>query len=271
MEPQALSFGEGVEELRRLAAKTARADRPATLALGEMKVVRSALQPRADLQTGEDAAHVEELVRALRAKPSAHQVLDPITVAVFGREFVVIDGHHRLAAYERVGVAAVPVDYFEGSLEDAIREAASRNSRNRLAMNHAEKLESAWRLVLLDKFSRREIAEATGASERTIITMRGARKRLQEQHPGGSLGTWAEAKRTLSGDAIREFSEEMIAAQIREWATRFRKTFGTKATKQPTIFGDALQLYARGLPRALVDHWSDIAREVVEELDDQPF
>jgi ParB-like chromosome segregation protein Spo0J len=274
---QKLTFAEGLALLREAyALQPPRADRPEKLPRGEIRMAHSVFQPRLfqeDLH--KDEAHVEELTRALKAKPEGRRHLDPVLVVAVGNAFYCVDGHHRLLAYARAGVdGEVPVEVFPGGLEDALKEAIGRNSRDRLAMSHEEKLEAAWRLVTLGAHSKREIAEATGAAERTIANMRAVLRDLQaaERDPTGM--PWRDAKRGLEGDVKRDFTDEMRAAQVREWAKRFSRAFGKKALGRPDVFGDALGLYSEKLPRALVEHWPDLAQEVAEQMAhelDTPF
>jgi hypothetical protein len=275
-----ISFDEGLARIRKLAEKPARQDRPDMVRREDIRMAVSVFQPR-QLQEdlGEDEAHVRELARALNAKPKGSRYLDPVLVIAVGKAFYCLDGMHRLLAYKRAGVdGPVPVEHFEGSMEDAIKEAVTRNSRDRLAMTSDDKLEAAWRLTVLGVHSKREVAEATGASERTIATMRTTLRKLQEgdKDPGGFgsavriPATWREARRLLSGDDFREFTDEMREAQVREWARRLAKTFGNKPGKQAEVFADALETAWPRLPQELVRAWEDLTLEIAREIGNDP-
>jgi hypothetical protein len=273
-----MSFDQGLAKIRKLAEKPARQDRPPMVPREDIRMAASIFQPRLFREDlGEDEAHVRELVRALNAKPKGNRYLDPVLVMAVGKAFYCLDGMHRLFAYKRAGIdGPVPVEHFEGTIEDAVKEAMHRNSRDRLAMSSDDKLEAAWRLTLLGVHSKREVADATGAAPSTIATMRATLRKLQEAdgEPGGfglskpPPATWQEAKRALRGDERREFTEEAREAWAREWARRFAKTFGNKLSAQPDILGDALEIYSRSLPRGLVEHWSDIALQIADEMAD---
>ena len=276
-----LPFDEGLAKLKRMAEKPARTDRPAMIARPDIHMAVSVFQPRLfqdDL--GDDEAHVRELVRAIKAKPKQAPFLDPVLVMAIGGGFTCIDGMHRLLAYKRAGVdGPIPVEHWEGSIEDAIKEAVLRNARDKLAMTNDDKLEAAWRLTVLEAHSKREVSEATGVAQSTIGTMRATLKKLQADESAddpGSFGsaprpipaTWREAKRALSGDERQAFGEEQQAAMAREWARRFARAFGTRAVKQVGIFADAIEIYSRRLPRSLVEHWSDLAEEIATAMAD---
>jgi ParB-like chromosome segregation protein Spo0J len=268
------SFSDELARLREEAEREpTRQDRPQSLPLKAIQTAPAVFQPRSlEEEGGKDQAHVGELVRAIKAKPADARFLDPVLVFAIGGAFYCLDGHHRLLAYQAAGVTCpVPVEHFEGSLEDAIREAAQRNSRDRLAMSNEDKLEAAWRLVLLAAHSKREIVEATGASERTIGNMRATLKRLLEGEPGGSWESWREAKQAASGEEPREWTEEAQAALAREWARRIRQAVGPMAGRQPAIFAEALELYSEGLPRKLLECWPELAGQVATSFDDGGF
>src|SRR5262249_12361414 len=59
---------------------------------------------------------------------------DPLSVFPAGGRYFVIDGHHRLAAYEAAGwEGLIPIKVFEGSLADARIAALNGNRKDKLA------------------------------------------------------------------------------------------------------------------------------------------
>jgi hypothetical protein len=267
------AFHDGLEKLRLEASKAlARSDQPRTLLRSEIKVESAVFQPRVFGDAEDrDGAHVSGLVSALKAKPAGSRLLDDVVVVAIGASFYCIDGHHRLMAYAAQGVEKVPVEHFDGDLEEAVREAIKRNSRDRLPMTNEAKLESAWRLVLMEQnggASKREIAQDTGVSERTIATMRAVLRTLPKHRRVTLWPTWNEAK-GLGNERRLDFSDEDREAQVREWAKRLRKAFGKSVYRQADVFADALEMYSPKLPKALVQQaWSSIARDYVQEFPD---
>jgi hypothetical protein len=72
--------------------------------------------------------HIQTLANAIRdtAKP-----LDPILVFAVGDAFYVVDGHHRLAAYDTAQwQKAIPARVFEGTLEGAADASRAHNIRD---------------------------------------------------------------------------------------------------------------------------------------------
>lgn len=142
--------------------------------------------------------HVKGLTSQLRTKKR----LAPIWVWKAGGRFIVLDGHHRLAAYKAVAamkkagkpLTHIPVKVFDGSKQAAYDWAVSQNVEDKENMNYDDKMEAGWRRVVVGVDSRKEIAEKSGISQRTASTMRESRKRAQELHPLVDFRTWTWVK-----------------------------------------------------------------------------
>jgi hypothetical protein len=88
--------------------------------------------------------HIFEMAKATQNTGA----LEPILVMPVADKYYVMDGHHRLAAYKTAGWEGdIPAMMFAGSLDEAIREALRRNTKNKLPMSAKDKTEAAWRLV----------------------------------------------------------------------------------------------------------------------------
>jgi hypothetical protein len=134
--------------------------------------------------------HVLELANTIAA---TGRPLDPILVFNAGDKFYVVDGHHRLAAYDTAGWAKViPVSVGEGSLEQAADAGLKRNSKNTRNLSRKEKQEAAWKLgKRLPCPTREVIYEATTVSPSTQDGMRRLLKKLRasEETPATIAGT----------------------------------------------------------------------------------
>ncbi|MFT4079690.1 ParB/RepB/Spo0J family partition protein [Rhodomicrobium sp.] len=123
------SAGPAMEQLR-----TWEKERPQRLSLNSLMKRPELFQPRAfGARDGLDEYHVTNLRKALRAKGRGGD-LDPVLVLATKSGAVVLDGHHRVIAYEREGRPDVPVEWFDGSLKDAIAVAGQANSKTKLAL-----------------------------------------------------------------------------------------------------------------------------------------
>src|SRR5258708_28092691 len=85
----------------------------------------------------ESSRHVTTLAAHLN---QTKQAFEPLLVFPAGTKYYVIDGHHRLSAYEAVNWQShIPVEVFEGSLEEALLRGLSGNNKNKLPMTALEK------------------------------------------------------------------------------------------------------------------------------------
>jgi hypothetical protein len=221
-----------------------------------------------------DGYHVRELTRALGTKDGG--ALDPIVVTQIGKDAYCVDGHHRLAAYKAAKVTdPVPVEWFEGSVLEAYREAVRRNVKDKLPMSRDSKLEAAWREVVLGQLSKAAIVEMTGVANGTVGTMRSKLRELKEAHlaeedefaladrSGNSDTrdeflcdfTWREAKAHGKGYAERDdaWAEKIIG----EWASRLAKEFGAEWGKQPRLAAEAIARYSERMPEKLIEVWKE--------------
>jgi hypothetical protein len=73
--------------------------------------------------------------------------LTPIIIKRLGERLFVVDGHHRVGAYAAVGKRTVPVQFFDGSLEQAYLKSLDLNIRDKLPIVREDKFEAAFRLV----------------------------------------------------------------------------------------------------------------------------
>lgn len=244
---------------------------PTSLPIDKIVFATSVFQPRAiNGNMADRAGHITVLAMAIRANPN--HMLDPVLVWWSGKYWRVIDGHHRLDAYNQVrkdykrpiAIDEVPVELFEGTLHEAMEEATRRNSKDKLTMSKLDKLERAWKFTALGTMSKPRIAKVTGISERTVATMRAMMddwvtrnnrgKNFEGPLPDASANplsiTWEEAKRGRFAEQ-EGGAEEWATKQATEWATRFRKAFGNKLVNQPDIMAEAVAVYAARLPLAL--------------------
>ena len=242
---------------------------PSRLPLGALRVAEPLFQPR-DIQAAYLAtdSHIKVLVDAV--KENGEKAFDPLTVWWSGAGWYVIDGHHRLMAFRKEKrVEAVPVTVFVGSINDAIRQSVSLNSRDKLPMRKDDKLERAWKLVCLDAgLTKGDIHSDTTISERTVTTMRQKRKDLIARGDDPLDWSWREAKkddRTINPD------EDWVEEHAKDWMRRIVKAFGKKFVEQPQIAARALELYSERLPLELVRFWPDAAQQVVEEEAEAEF
>ncbi|AZO04333.1 ParB/RepB/Spo0J family partition protein [Mesorhizobium sp. M2A.F.Ca.ET.043.02.1.1] len=219
----------------------------------------------------EDESHVQTLVEAI-GNPQNARFLDPLLVWWSGAHWYVIDGFHRLLAYRKAGVKMpVPVEVFSGTLEEAVEASAASNSKDKLPMTKRDKTNMAWRLTLFfEGRSKRQVAEACAVSERTVATMRRARKELISR--GGTLEEipedWEEARRDWQRlEPARSVDFDVARrAKIERWAKSLSKTFGRTIYDDPDAFAGALKFLEARFARWLIESpvWATDLAEYLE-------
>lgn len=276
---QTMSFTDSLKELQEeLRTGKPQPDKPTSLPLKAIRYASTVFQPRQfDGNKADSVAHVMTLKDAVRAK----QTLPPITVWWSGKSWRVLDGHHRMMAYQQLAsdkkrplvIHSVPVEVFEGSLNQAIAHATECNSRDKLPMSRDDKLDRAWKLVALrdPSLSREAIAHTAGVSDRTVGNMRAKLATfLTENSDDDPLNwTWAEIK----ADEVKPEKDNSWAEQeAQRWSKRLLREFGPKIGRHPDILARAIEITSDKLPFRIVrECWIEEAREAVQGSSEDDF
>ncbi|WP_162906570.1 ParB/RepB/Spo0J family partition protein [Algihabitans albus] len=235
-------------ELERKAAAASPAGSPLP---DRLPVKAISLYPRLFQPREIEERHVSELRRSLRNTG----VLDALTVIWVGDEPVLIDGHHRHAAYlQEKFTQPVPVRSFKGSLQEAVLEAGRANSKAKLPMTTRDRQDYAWRLILLGRYSKRQTREAAGVSDGLVATMRRAASALGDD--AKNYSAWyaarAAARKQEFAPMTDDEREEALEALANDWADRMARAFGTKLANNPEVTAKAFEVYfGRKLPEVL--------------------
>ncbi len=276
---QPKSFAESLKELQEeLRTGKPQSDKPTSLPLKVIRYAATVFQPRLfDGNRADSVSHVMTLKDAIRAK----QQLPSVTVWWSGRSWRVLDGHHRLQAYQQVSsdkkrpmmIHSVPVQVFEGSLNQAIAHATECNSRDKLPMTKDDKLERAWKLVALQDatLSREAIAKTAQVSDRTVGNMRAMLARFLIENPTEDPldWTWADIK----ADEVKPEKDDSWAEQeAQRWSKRLLREFGPKIGRHPDILARAIEITSDKLPTRMIrESWIEEARDIVQGGDDGEF
>ena len=212
------------------------------LPIQAIKTVEAVFQPRHSGDESASGKHLEELKRVLHDRG----VLDPIVVMKLGGEWVCIDGHHRLEAYRQSEGKRthVPMKVFTGTVGEALKASVATNAPDKLNLSKDDKLESAWRLVLLKEDSVARISQITTISERTIQHMRRTLEQIRKEHPSVAFEEWPwrKIKELLRGH-LKGDQTIWQEAKAREWAKQLAKSFSGLLREYPTVFAQALLQY----------------------------
>lgn len=239
---------ETLDELKKdFLSRQALSDLPLELPVSQIIEHPELFQPR-EL----DERHIHELRRAIRVEG----VLDAVTVIQVGDKAILIDGHHRRAAYMQADVTKpVPVQYFQGSLEEAVLEAGKANSKAKLPMITSERQNYAWRLVLLGTYSKKQVRDASGISDGQVAIMRRAMNALGEE--AYNFDDWRRARDAFNKREREplddEQMEQWLESQANDYADRMSREFGKKLPQNTTIAARALDIYfGRRLPELVI-------------------
>lgn len=271
-----IGTNETLTELRKKHQETKRFEKaPIAVRLDDIRIADKVFQWRRlkyNRVASED--HVMGLAKALENKGKP---LERILVLPVGEHYYVIDGHHRVEAYHSVKwKRPVPVEVFHGSLEEARVEAFVRNSKDKLPMPKADKMEGTWTLVKEGKLTVEKISDITQVSERQVYYMRSAWKELcalpKERLSDGKQPidlTWTQARRVLNEEAVDFDEEDWKEKQVQKLVDNLLRTkIGQGLGQRPEITALALSRLNEGLPRALVWEWfgPDELQEMIDEM-----
>src|SRR5262249_39191583 len=148
----------------------------------------------------------------------------------------------------------------------------ARNKKIRLNVPQADRLEEAWKRVLLGGWSKAEIVTLCGVGEGSVAFMRRVVARSQEADKFASefkrrLGSplteasWAQVRMTYNGLEPREINKEMDAAKL---AKRINSRLTNLLSRDPEVTARALELYDPELPEQLMRTWTEPGRARVE-------
>lgn len=242
-------------------------------------VAEKAFQWRTPRQNiSERTRHVLDLAKVL---VDGGGPLDAILVYPIGARYYVVDGHHRLAAYDTAKwTQDIPATVFNGTLAEARLEGLKLNSKNKLALTDQDKQEAAWELVKQKAGSKRKISEWTGVSTSNIANMRRVLERLKKDpiHAEEVAGaTWAYARRLDLGLQKKAPDDDWLEKEADKLAAQLLKVnLGQGLMKNPDVTALALEKLNPKIPRALIEQWifdpqyDDLIEGLLEERDQGP-
>jgi hypothetical protein len=191
----------------------------------------------------------------------------------------VIDGHHRLAAYDTAKWKKdIPVEVFTGTLDQARLRAIEGNVRDKLRMTTAQKSAAAWRITKesIGDLSADQVAETTTISRRQAFNMKRVWKELnertdlsEEQRAELPNLTWQQAKDLRDGavsaeDFDAEGWKEKKAGELAELIRRTNVEAGM--LKDAEVTAMALQQLSGRLPEMLIEEWAGHYPELIKHL-----
>lgn len=220
--PRRSPLAEALAEMDRELATGTPAERPERLPLDALRVNAEVFGLRTG---GLEEAHLSDLAHSLKFADD----LDPVTVLPCGTVFYLVDGHHRLEAYRRVGRSSIRVRYLEETPKNARARAMKAGGKRTLALSKQDQMTLAWQNLLSGRYSLRAISRMTEASRPQMDIMSRVRKQLGEA--AYDYRQWWQAREAARGLAAKPMlsPEEMDAEDEnagRVLADRLRKAMG---------------------------------------------
>jgi ParB-like chromosome segregation protein Spo0J len=239
-----------------------------SLPLWSIRTIPEMFQVR-DPNEADSIRHVVDLAGAIKTQGS----VDPISVWWSGADWVCIDGHHRLAAYEKADAVQVKVKVEVGTPQAMLMLATNENKKNRLHMGTAERAEAAWRLTCLPEAARpskKDTATTTGLGTSAVGDQRRVHASLTGTHgyTGAAVQdmTWREARRLEKGLTDGEpGGNEWEEREVEEMCKQLGKTWGTLHDSKVELFLRALQRWDRRLQERAASEWAPESEQ--EEAD----
>jgi len=207
-----------------------------------------------------DTDHVKKLERAIGISGE----LDAPVVIKLGKEWVCVDGHHRIEAHKRTAAhKPIKCEWFGGTVREAVDASMSLNRKDRLNVTQKDRLEAAWKRVVLEFGSKAEIVKLCGVGEGSVSHMRRLKAAYEADDAGGKLfrkrlgmeleeASWMHARLTFAGVEPKEIDDEKRAAKL---ARRINSKLTNVLSRDPRITARALAIYDPELPPLLVEEW----------------
>jgi ParB-like nuclease domain len=205
--------------------------------------------------------HILDLARALHRG----EQLPPIIVFPVRERFYVVDGHHRLAAFDTAKwKKGIPARIFTGTLEDAYRVALAANVENKLPMTQNDRTSAAWTLVKKGdpRDSIASTAKLCKVSTSTVDNMRRVWRTINDGQHGEPEDlqalNWSQAQMRAKGiTEDKEHGDWLEVEADKLVADIVRAKLGGRLTKAPDITALALSKLNEDLPAALVEMWRE--------------
>ena len=211
--------------------------------------------------------HVRDLKRAIQDNPEA---MEPIDVWWGGDGWYLLDGHHRVLAYESLKFSRnVPVRVIPGSLDDALAHVGRANTRNKLPMTKDERMSLAVFYVLaFPEKSYRDVAEISGVGKSQVgIIKKAIDQVIALGHTRAELlGTsWYEIQRLARGDADNDYDYH---GEMRKIANEIKKALGPILGKSPHYKTEAVAMALEEMSPALYRGLMERAYPIEDDLEE---
>lgn len=155
---------------------------------------------------------------------------------------VLLDGRHRIAAFNTNKKTTIPATIFTGDRQSALLLALSMNSHVHLPLTKDERVNAAWRLVRrTQKMTVKAIANAASVGPRTVDRMRKRWKTMQAEGKTPSGQWWRDMTDGIMAEPEPEMTNKQRREAIAAHAETMKTAFGKLPWKDEHLFAEALQ------------------------------
>lgn len=233
-----------------------------------------------------------DYVKRLKTRIQRKGEIDPVLVVKLAGQWVVVDGHHRLAAYRSLKhVTPIKCEWFAGTVREAMDAGLDNNEKIHLSMQQGDKWEAAWLRTVMDwgkedwSVSKADVVRLTGSSDGIVAKMRRAVTRHHDYakhgvcHPEGeklhtilgsdlSIHTWSKVNQVLLDLSPKEFDASEAAAKLSGQLTR-RMT--NQLSEDPEVTAQAWLYDREAYPKLLeaMQQYLRSQQEAARAEDDQ--
>jgi len=271
--------------------------RTVKVTVNKLKEMPELFQPRefsGEKHTTVNSDHVKSLAQAIGIYGS---IDPPLVVKLKHKGWIIVDGHHTLAAYKKKGMGdeQITCEWFPGTVREAMDESMLRNVKDKLSVPRDDKMQEGWKRVLMGGYTAEHIKAICGISVRQVRYMNGVKRVALEKTKEGeqfrerlrettkywlavpnlrdeldvvnyerSAEDAAWRLKQLSWLRARAIYKGMTVKEIteEEEAVMLERALNSKLEdrlkRNPRVTALALRLHDRMLPEQLMDAWSEL-------------
>jgi ParB-like nuclease domain len=249
------------------------------LQVKQIKTMPVVFQPRelGHTPSGDSKTVDEWHVKSLTRMAIIRGELDPpLVIKLNGKGFVVVDGHHTLAAYKKAKKDTIKCEWFPGSVREAMDQSMIRNGKDKKALTQVDRQQEGWKRALLGGYTAKQIKDICGISVRQVRYMNAVIERAKERRAfqerlveatKHTPGMTAEAEpierlQNLSWQVANALARnvdpkprtdaERAATLTRALVSKMER----KLSEEPHITALALRQYDKDLPKKLMAEWT---------------
>ncbi|WP_116654904.1 ParB N-terminal domain-containing protein [Pelagibacterium sediminicola] len=213
--------------------------------------------------------HIRDLKRAIQDSPGT---MEPLDIWWGGDGWYMLDGHHRVLAYESLRFTGnVPVRVITGTLDEALEHVGRVNTRGKLPMTLEERNSLAvFYVCQFPGKSLREIAAMGGVGKSNVGKMKKAvSKVIDLGHTREELLglSWYEIQQMARGETESDYDYE---GEMRKLTNEIKQAIGPILGHKPHMKAEAVTMALQEISPALYRGILDLGNPV-DDFEEDPI